>query len=90
MLKTPVLLREYKKVKEILSNRYTNAYVTFQYYQRVFNYFINFTVSPSHFDGLMSVTIEGIFVEILKTFVDDPLKTPLKSPVLLKGSLMKY
>ena len=37
----------------------------------------------------MSVTIEDIFVETLKTFVDDPLKTPFKSPVLLKGYLKK-
>ena len=45
---------------------------------------INFIVSPSHFGVLMSVTIEGTFKEISKTFADDPLKTPLKSPVLLK------
>jgi hypothetical protein len=32
----------------------------------------------------MSVTIEGTFKEISKTFADDPLKTPLKSPALLK------
>ena len=32
----------------------------------------------------MSVTIEGIFREILKTFVDDPLKTPFKSPVIIE------
>ena len=38
----------------------------------------------------MSVTIEGTFREILKTFVDDPLKTSFKSPVLLKGYLMKF
>lgn len=33
----------------------------------------------------MSVTIEGIFREILKTFVDDPLKTPFKSPVIVEA-----
>lgn len=33
----------------------------------------------------MSVTIEGIFREILKTFVDDPLKTPFKSPVIIEA-----
>lgn len=32
----------------------------------------------------MSVTIEGIFREILKSFVADPLKTPLKSPVIVE------
>ena len=31
----------------------------------------------------MSVTIEGIFKEILKTFADDPLKAHLKSPVII-------
>lgn len=35
----------------------------------------------------MSVTIEGIVKENLKTSADDPIKTPLKTPVLLKGSL---
>ena len=43
--------------------------------------------SPSHLKALMSVTIEGIFKEFLKSFADDPIKTPLKTPVLLKGSL---
>ena len=33
----------------------------------------------------MSVTIEGIFREILKTFVDDPLKTPFKTPVIVEA-----
>ena len=33
----------------------------------------------------MSVTIEGIFRKILKTFVDDPLKTPFKSPVIVEA-----
>ena len=33
----------------------------------------------------MSFTIEGIFREILKTFVDDPLKATLKSPVIIKA-----
>lgn len=33
----------------------------------------------------MSVTIEGIFREILKTFVDDPFKTPFKSPVIIEA-----
>ena len=33
----------------------------------------------------MSVTIEDVFVKILKTFVDDPLKTPLKSPVIVEA-----
>jgi len=33
----------------------------------------------------MSVTIEGILKEISKTFADHPIKTPLKTPVLLKG-----
>ena len=32
----------------------------------------------------MSVTIEGIFVEIKKTFIDDPLKKPFKSPVIIE------
>ena len=32
----------------------------------------------------MSVTIEGIFREIFKTFVDDPLKTSFKSPVIVE------
>ena len=33
----------------------------------------------------MSVTIEGIFREIFKTFVDDPLKTSFKSPVIVEA-----
>ena len=33
----------------------------------------------------MSVTIEGIFKEITKSFADDPLKTPLKSPVIVEA-----
>jgi hypothetical protein len=33
----------------------------------------------------MSVAIEGIFREILKTFVDGPLKTPFKSPVIIEA-----
>ena len=33
----------------------------------------------------MFVTIEGIFREILKTFVDDPLKTPFKTPVIVEA-----
>ena len=32
----------------------------------------------------MSVTIEGTFKEIAKSFADDPLKTPLKSPVIVE------
>jgi len=31
----------------------------------------------------MSVTIEGTCKEITKCFADDPLKTPLKSPVIV-------
>ena len=31
----------------------------------------------------MSVTIEGIVKENLKTFADDPLKVHLKSPVII-------
>lgn len=46
---------------------------------------IKFTVSPSHFYGLMSVTIEGTFKEITKSFADDPLKTILKSPVIVEA-----
>ena len=46
--------------------------------------FIFFYFSPSHLDALMSVTIEDIFKKI-KKFCCDPLKTMLKSPVLLKG-----
>ena len=46
---------------------------------------INFTVSPSHFGVLMSVTIEGTFKEISKTFSDDPLKAHLKYPVIIEG-----
>ena len=52
--------------------------------KNISNYFI---VPPSHLAMLMSVTIEGIVEEILKSFADDPIKTPLKTPVLLKGSL---
>ena len=33
----------------------------------------------------MSVTIEGTFKEILKSFVADPLKTTLKSPVIIEA-----
>ena len=47
-------------------------------------YLINFIVTPSHFDSLMSVTIEGVFVENSKNFIDDPLKTLFKSPLLLR------
>lgn len=32
----------------------------------------------------MSVTIEGVFVENSKNFIDDPLKTSFKSPLLLR------
>lgn len=38
----------------------------------------------------MSVTIEGIFVEILKSFVDDPLKTTLKSPVIVEADKTNF
>lgn len=33
----------------------------------------------------MSVTIEGTFKEISKTFADDPLKTTLKSSVIVEA-----
>lgn len=33
----------------------------------------------------MSVTIEGTFKEITKCFSDDPLKTTLKSPVIVEA-----
>ena len=33
----------------------------------------------------MSVTIEGTFKEITKSFADDPLKTPFKSPVIVEA-----
>ena len=32
----------------------------------------------------MSVTIEGVFVENSKTFIDDPLTTLLKPPVIVE------
>ena len=32
----------------------------------------------------MSVTIEGTFKEITKSFADNPLKTTLKSPVIIE------
>lgn len=38
----------------------------------------------------MSVTIEGTFKEFAKSFADNPLKTSLKSPVLLKGYLKTF
>ena len=46
---------------------------------------INFIVSPSHFRVLMTVTIEGTFKEITKSFAADPLKTILKSPVIVEA-----
>ena len=33
----------------------------------------------------MSVTIEGTFKEITKSFADAPLKTPFKSPVIVEA-----
>ena len=51
---------------------------------------INFTVSPSHFGVLMSVTIEGTFKEITKSFADDPLKTTLKSPVIVEADKTNF
>ena len=33
----------------------------------------------------MSVTIEGTFKEFAKSFADNPLKTTLKSPVILEA-----
>ena len=38
----------------------------------------------------MSVTIEGIFVEILKSFVADPLETTLKSPVIVEADKTNF
>ena len=53
-------------------------------------YLINFIVSPSHYDSLMSVTIEGVFVENSKNFIDYPLKTPLKSPVIVEADKTNF
>jgi len=38
----------------------------------------------------MSVTIEGTFKEITKSFADDPLKTPLKSSVMVEADKIYF